>query len=223
MGTPEAQAHSSLFPTKEKIQDGILSARRFTWRMLERKDVRSFKSVLLMVDVLFVMVSIQSQLDASRERIVGAVLVKDLQPHAPDPQTILHHVPLLRHLPGVQAEAGKFSHMQKAIFFKYEELFTLSASLSILTMLLVEKLARIWARGERWYRRVSEVVDLGVIALSIGFEWIFHTMEHDGSLKSLKGSVLRWVTENWRFVRIVHGSYETLAHSPIVAPMLKGT
>jgi hypothetical protein len=46
-------------------------------------------------------------------------------------------------------------------------------------------------------------------------------MEHDGSLRSLKGSFMRFVAENWRFVRIVHGSYETLAHSPLIAPLLK--
>jgi len=47
-------------------------------------------------------------------------------------------------------------------------------------------------------------------------------MEHSGGLKDRKGSLLRWVVENWRFVRIIHGSYETLEHSPLIAPLLNG-
>lgn len=207
-----------------KMQNGMLQARKSTWYWLERKDVRSFKSILLMVDVLFVMVSIQSQLDAGRERLVDyAIANKVERVHSAQAlHGIVKHVQSAPKGKPSLFQAG-VSHMQKARLFRKEELFTIEASLTILSTLLIEKMARIWARHEKWYRKTSEVVDLGVLAVSIGLEWVFHQMEHDGSLRSIKGSVLRWVAENWRFVRIVHGSYETLAHSPIIRPLLHNT
>jgi len=202
--------------------------RSWTNKFIESKKVRKAMSVLLMLDLVFVFVSIQSQLDSMRERNIDYALERVDEFENPVHNALRVPISLWHKTPwgskGANIPPPKITHLQKSEIFKLEEIFSMQASITILGTLLVEKVAHVWSQDLYWRdAKVSEKLDVCVLSLSIIFEMIFARMEHDGSLKTLKGSVLRWVTENWRFVRIIHGSYETLTHSPIVAPLVKGT
>ena len=70
---------------------------------------------------------------------------------------------------------------------------------------------QVWTMGmSKFMRHTALVVDLFVVSTSLYLELMFDQLE----------GVARLYAELWRFVRIVHGSFETFVHSPLVAPLV---
>lgn len=86
-----------------------------------------------------------------------------------------------------------------------------AGSIAILALLLVENVLGIWTQGPAtFFSKTAQALDLFVVSTSLALEVVF---------EQLKGGP-RVAAELWRFVRIVHGTGETVLHSPILAPYL---
>jgi len=109
------------------------------------------------------------------------------------------------------AGAGAESHHQHMAHVHHErEQLCAQGSILILAILLVENLAAMWAQGpKKFFKKTAQGVDFFIVATSLWLELIFEKIT----------GANRLFAEWWRFVRIVHGAYETFFHSPIVAPL----
>jgi len=114
----------------------------------------------------------------------------------------------------VALKLGQFSasarhHTHQAHVHHHTEHMAAQGSTGILAILLFHSLAELWAMGmSKFMKETALVVDLFVVATSLYLELMF---------ESLQGPS-RVYAELWRFIRIVHGSFETFVHSPLVAP-----
>lgn len=123
-------------------------------------------------------------------------------------QLSMVHEKMMEHKLGASSTAAKHHHHLAHVHHHTEHLCA-QGSTSILAVLLVHSLAEMWAMGvEKFMAKTALVVDLFVVATSLYLELLFDSLD----------GVSRLYAELWRFVRIVHGSYETFVHSPLVAP-----
>jgi len=105
--------------------------------------------------------------------------------------------------------ASSHHHQHQAHAHHHTEHLAAQGSTGILALLLVHSLTEVWALGlSTFMKNTALVVDLFIVATSLYLEIIFDSLQ----------GVARQYAELWRFVRIVHGSFETFVHSPLVAP-----
>jgi len=146
--------------------------------------VHAVKSALVMGDVALVVTGIQLQLSIFYEKMQAAQLLGN-------------------------PSAGHHEHL--AHVHHYREHACAQGSIAILSILLIENLAVLWATGwKKFIKKTTQVTDFVVVATSLVLELVFDKLT----------GFERIVAELWRFVRIVHGSYETFFHSPFVAPLV---
>eukprot|EP00802_Teleaulax_amphioxeia_P023942 Tamp_24584.p3 GENE.Tamp_24584~~Tamp_24584.p3 ORF type:complete len:147 (+),score=27.85 Tamp_24584:497-937(+) len=121
--------------------------------------------------------------------------------------SMIHEKMLTLRLGEFSASAHHHSH--QAHVHHHNEHLAAQGSTGILAILFVHGLTELWAMGvTKFCKNKALVVDLFVVATSLYLEIIFDALE----------GTARVLAELWRFVRIIHGSYETFVHSPLVAP-----
>lgn len=161
----------------------ISKAKHDVDHFLHSTEAHTAKSALVLSDVALVMAGIQLQLSIVHENYLSLKA-------------------------GGEAVAKTHAHM--AHVHHEREHLCAQGSMGILSILLLENLAAMWAQGpKKFFKKTAQGVDFFIVSTSLYLEIIFET---------LTGSQ-RVIAEWWRFVRIVHGAYETFFHSPIVAPL----
>lgn len=121
--------------------------------------------------------------------------------------SMVHEKVMTLKLGEFSASSKHHAHMEHV--HHHNEHLSAQGSTGILAVLLLHSLTEVWAMGvAKFVQHTALVVDLFVVATSLYLELIF---------ENLRGAP-RVYAELWRFVRIVHGSFETFVHSPLVAP-----
>lgn len=92
--------------------------------------------------------------------------------------------------------------------------FCHTASITILTIFLIEILAKFWVNPKEFVRSPVELLDLTVVTLSLIVDAVILPMVHDPKQKAELHAVevLLMLCRGWRVVRIFHGIFEIAHH-----------